>query len=175
MLSHSQPIQIVTFTHMPNRYFNTSSYSRQLWDTICYEAQHYFSVSEHTTPDISRDLLAADQAEEQLNTLDRYIQENAQVFQSMHTQVQKQFKPMHCRICDTLMKLVHLNVTCIWHFNLWHWLQDLWHHAILLQVLIITVKLLLAYCRSREKKVLKENTWKIHTTDHGLLLPLPSD
>jgi hypothetical protein len=72
----------------------------------------------------------------------------------MHTQIQKQFKlmdtkletlhkivhivemdtfalahsnykPTHYGICDTLIKLVYLNVTCIWHFNLWHWLQDL--------------------------------------------------
>jgi hypothetical protein len=70
---------------MPNRYYNTSSYSRQVWDKICYEVQHYFSVSEHITPDIiSRDLLAAEEAEKQLNTLDQYIQENAQVFQSLH-------------------------------------------------------------------------------------------
>jgi hypothetical protein len=42
-------------------------------------------------------------------------------------------------------------------------------------VLIIAIKLLLAYCRSREKRVLKETKLKIHTTDHGLSLPLPSD
>jgi hypothetical protein len=38
------------------------------------------------------------------------------------------YKPTHCGIRDTLMKLVPLNVTCIWHFSLWHWPQDLWHH-----------------------------------------------
>jgi hypothetical protein len=60
----------VTFTHTLNRYFNTISYSRQVWDKIHYEVRHYFSVSEHITPDIiSRDLLAPEQAEEQLNTL----------------------------------------------------------------------------------------------------------
>jgi hypothetical protein len=61
----------VTFTHMLNRYFNTTSYSRQVWDKIHYEARHYFSISKRITPDIiSRDLLAAEQAEEQLNTPD---------------------------------------------------------------------------------------------------------
>jgi hypothetical protein len=98
----------VTFTHTPNRYFNTTSYSRQVWDKIRYEARHYFSVSKHITPDIiSRDLLAAEQAEEQLNTLDRYSQENAQVFQSMHTQIQKQFKHRDTKL-DTQHKIVHI-------------------------------------------------------------------
>jgi hypothetical protein len=32
----------VTFTHKPNRYYNTASYSRQVWEKICYETQHYF-------------------------------------------------------------------------------------------------------------------------------------
>jgi hypothetical protein len=90
----------VTFTHMSNRYFNTTSYSRQVWDKIHYEARHYFSVSEHITFNItSRDLLAAEQAEEQLNTLDQYIQENAQVFQSMHA-------PTHGCKLETLHKIV---------------------------------------------------------------------
>jgi hypothetical protein len=81
VLSHSWPIQSKCHLYPYAehiRSFNITSYSRQVWDKIGYEARHYFSVSEHITPDIlSRELLAAEQAEEQLNTLDQYIQENA--------------------------------------------------------------------------------------------------
>jgi hypothetical protein len=93
---------------MPNKYFNTTSYSKWVWDKILFETQHYFSVSKHITPDIiSNDLLAAEQAEEQLNTLDRYIQENAQVFQSMHKQIQNQFKHMDAKL-ETVHKIEHI-------------------------------------------------------------------
>jgi hypothetical protein len=42
-----------------------------------------------------------------LNTPDWYIQENAQVFQSMHAQIQKQFKHMDAKL-ETLHKIVHI-------------------------------------------------------------------
>jgi hypothetical protein len=60
-------------------------------------------------------------------------------------------KAMHCKVRDTLIKLVCLNVTCIWHFNLWLCLQDLWHQAIFLLVLIFAIKFLQTAGSERRK------------------------
>jgi hypothetical protein len=42
----------VTFRHQPNPIFNSTTYSRQVWDRKIISTQHYFSFSQAAAPDV---------------------------------------------------------------------------------------------------------------------------
>jgi hypothetical protein len=181
----------VTFRQQPNPIFNSTTYSRQVWDRRVVSTQHYFSFSQAAAPDaLAREEAMAKEANRQLNIMKDFIHENAKQFATMNDAVHKEFKhmdkqlleikkavylaeidtmasihyryrPSHSSAGDVLTRLVKFDISCITSWNPFRWLRDLRHYAMLILILIIAIKPLSLYCRHSQKKSADLAIWKL--------------
>jgi hypothetical protein len=181
----------VTFRHQPNPIFNSTTYSRQVWDRRVVSTQHYFSFSQAAAPDVlAREEAMAKEANRQLDIMKDFTHKNAKQFANMNDAVHKEFEhmdkqlaeikmavylaetdtmaflhhkytPSHCSAGDVLIRLVKFDISCITSWNPFRWLRDLWHYAVLILILVIAIKLLSLYCRHSQKKSADLAIWKL--------------
>jgi hypothetical protein len=127
---------------------------------------HYFTASDQTILEIMENDKKMKELTRQKEIITRFIQQNAKEFQSIDATIRKQMKNMdaklqnihktvhivqtdtfamahkqyqlnYCGFTDAISKLLRFDMTCLCHWNPFHWLYDFWHKlsSFLLQLL----------------------------------------